>query len=781
MENKDQMSLGKPKNKFLLLASTLFVLLIVLLLLVIFNNRSNTPVAPNQAGNTTTDGTTMSGSPNNQASVVATAPPMVSVASWTGIKAPASVPTSASVYTFKTGYTFDEAQTIATNLGINGKAQKNNDMAMIYSLPSDTDSNASLLAYKLSNGTFIYNSSEGVALPAGGTTEQKVITLLKTLGVYDSTLTSVSTYKDKTQQGMLYMELHRNWKSVGLPILSPVGLMNVPENVPLSTLSLASRTANLPQNTNIYATSDRTDGYVRKDDFNTVTVSIDETTQKVMVIKSGIRPFATAAPNTSSLLTFDQAVDKLKAGQYEFALTTPSGEGADMPWDKIYPMNKAEAQSATVTDSVIVYLEKPSSATQTELMPYYVFRANAMLSSGYRANIIAAVPATAKPEAFLLPFIGVNAQAGSFDSQGQQQGTFNMNATPTQAGGFPTTAVTLPPGTTVTPNPNGNGETLCNPTASALNPVYNLGGAIYGWANFRNDTGATNKNGFWYYVPTENDTALLTNLANILRTLEGGVVGQPVNQATTAPQPTADVTVYQTETDDQGQKQGTFYVPTVAVSEIPLQQGNLTVDKVRKIEKVIKDVSRIAEFCPLRVSGDSPTIFIYGESGANVQVQSGAEVSFADPVVTNIGSWNVNIGTNGSLKVNGLDRDFIYYEYQNASFDRPSTGWNVKRTELASLVSGVSAKLGLNSKEAARLAFEVNHAASRVQGDKLFVGLISQSEVDSQLPLSVTSGYAVHRTYFYVGAAGAQTVAPAVAKIVRSPSMVVELGSYAAK
>lgn len=197
MENNNQMTLGKPKNKFLLLASTLFVLLIVLLLVVIFN-RSNVPTEPDPYTNNTIGGTTTPQNPENRLQVAATEPPMVSVASWVGLKAPASVPTSASVYAFKTGFTLEEAQTVAKNLGVTGQAQKNNNIVMVYSLPSATDTSASLLAYHLSNGTFIYNSSEGIALPPGATTEQKVTALLKTVGVYDNTLTSVATFKDKT-------------------------------------------------------------------------------------------------------------------------------------------------------------------------------------------------------------------------------------------------------------------------------------------------------------------------------------------------------------------------------------------------------------------------------------------------------------------------------------------------------------------------------------------------------------------------------------------------------
>ncbi len=780
MENKDQMSLGKPKNKFLLLASTLFVLLIVLLVLVVINNKPAS-VTPKQTATSTTGGDTTGSGGTQMPKIAAVNPPTVMVNGWVGMTAPASVPTSASVYTFKTGYTMTEAQALAGQLGIQGKVQKNNNVVMVYSLPPGNDGTASILAYQLSNGTFIYTSSKGVALPTGASVEDKVMTFLKGIGVYDSTLTAVTTYKDKTQPGKLFVEVHRDWKKVGLPILNPMGLLNVPENEKLAALTLASKNSNLPQNSNIYATSDRTDGYVRKSDFNTITLGVDEATQMVTEIKSGIRPFATAAPNTTSLLTFDQAVDKLKMGQYEFALVTPSGNGEEMPWDKIYPMNKAEAETATVTDSVVVYLEQPSSANQTQLIPYYVFRANAMLKSGYRAKIIAAVPAASQTSAFLMPFIGVNAQTPTSTSQGQQQGTFELVPT----GGTPnnpnTGVTTAPPQAVTSGVPTLSNGSVCKPTVGELNPIYNIGGALYGHGDYAIWGSEVRRasEGYWYYIPSEGDNAILGNLQNIINGIKGAVATQ--EQVTMPTQPAANVTVPETATDDQGQKQGTFYVPTVLPTQVPAVQVGVNDVELRVIEKVIKDVNRIGEYCPLRVTGSSPTVFIYGQTGANVQLVSGAVVSYADPSTNGSNIWNVQVGANGTVLANGVTREWIYYEYENATFDRPTHGWTVKKADLASFASTTAHKLGLTATEAGRLQFELEHAASRVSADSVFVGLISKNEVNSKLPLKVSSGYAVERVYFYVGAASGKTVAPSLSKIVRSPSMVVELGSYGEK
>ncbi len=776
MENKDPISSGKQKNKFLLLASTLFVLLIVLLVLVINNNKVSAPGTQTQ----NTPGTNTTVSPvTRRPQVIASAPPQVAVTSWIDIKKPASLPTTASTYAFKTDYTFNDVKAFAAQLETDGKVQRNGNVVMAYSLPqTDTDA-ASLLAYNLTNGTFIFNSSDGLALPAGSNTENKVVQLLKKVGVYDTTLTSVYSYKSKSKPGVTYYEFHRNWNKVGLPILSPVGLLNIAENDSLSKLAIETVDTRIPRDADIYATSDRTDGYARRDDFNTLTVGVEDTAQSVTFIKSMIRPFQTAAPSAAALLTFDQAVEKLKGGMYEFALTTPTGTGGEMPWDKIYPLNKAEAETARVIDSVLVYLEQPASAKQTELKPYYIFRANAVLKSGYRALIIAAVPATGNTQAKGFSFIK-EVYAQEDPGQGQQQGSFDFSPTPST--GVTVTGSNLPtvPPITLTPNPNGGDQETCVPAASELSPVYNIGGAIYGWTNFRNDTmKVDNKDGFWYYVPTETDSELLANLENILNAIRSGI-GTNVGQTGNTPPPTSQPTVVQTAQDDQGQKQSTFIVPTTVVTDIPVNRVELGEYKVRKIDKVIKDVNRIVDFCPIRVTGDSPTIFIYGTNGAHLDVLSGATVSFADPSLTATKSWSVNVGNQGKLDVNGHSRDWIYYEYENASFDRPTVGWTVKKNAIDSFVKNVLAKgLGLTANETERAVFELKHAASRVNNDSLFVGMISEQEVNAKLPLTVSSAeYAVHRVYFYVGSSNGNVSQPTLTKVPRSTSMVLELGSY---
>ena len=450
-----------------------------------------------------------------------------------------------------------------------------------------------------------------------------------------------------------------------------------------------------------------------------------------------------------------------------------------MPWDKIYPQNRAEIETATVTDSVIVYLENAASANQTELKPYYLFRANATLKSGYQVNIIAAVSATAQTSAWFMPFGVVEAQTPTTADQGQKQGTFDLTTSPAVNNGNNTGTNNPVGGTPVTNVQDLSNGSPCAPSVSELSPIYSIGGANYGWAPYANWDGEhrTAKGGYWYYIPTENDNSLLANLQTILNSIENGVPAQG-NVTQPVVQQQVGVTIPPTNQDDQGQKQGTFEVPTVAATQIPVQQVQLNDIDIRVVSKVIRDVNTIAEYCPLRVTGSSPTVFIYGQTGSNVQVESGADISYADPS-SNV--WNVTIGDN-SLRVNGLTRDWIYYEYENASFARPAQGWTVSKSELGSLGATVlSKKLGLTAQEAKRLNFELAHAASRVNADKVFVGLIAQNEVDSQLPLTVTAGYAVHRVYFYVGAAGKAVSAPSLEKIVRSPSMVVELGSYGQK
>lgn len=201
--------------------------------------------------------------------------------------------------------------------------------------------------------------------------------------------------------------------------------------------------------------------------------------------------------------------------------------------------------------------------------------------------------------------------------------------------------------------------------------------------------------------------------------------------------------------------------------------------QIRVQEKIVRDILHIAEDCPIRLTGSSPSVFVYGPEGMQVSVAQTAPKTYVDPATVN-GSWDVTVHGSG-LTVNGYERPYIYYEYSPVSFAKPQAGWVVNRSEMDSFVAGLAAKMKLNSAEAARLQYEAAHGLKAVKGESVFVGLIDQKELNTKLPLTFSKQpQAVDRIHFYLSAAaaGEHPAAPVVTPVVRAPYMVLELGSY---
>ena len=132
------------------------------------------------------------------------------------------------------------------------------------------------------------------------------------------------------------------------------------------------------------------------------------------------------------------------------------------------------------------------------------------------------------------------------------------------------------------------------------------------------------------------------------------------------------------------------------------------------------------------------------------------------------------------LVVNGVNRPYIYYEYEKTPVTRPTAGWNIRKADIKKWVhETVASELGLTAAEADRVIYEVNHAASGVNAENIFVGVLDAADVDRRLPLQVSpAGTAVSRVHFYVGPAGGEVTAPALSPIERAESLILEFGSY---
>ncbi len=754
------------KSKLFVFGAVLFIL-VVAFAAVLYLSRK--PKTSNQANNTAVSDEYTSSNPSNEvakSNVVSnvTQPPEVSFYSWTGLDQPPGIPSALSVYSLKATFSTDDVTTLAKKLGINGLAQKKDSIVTTYTVSADKT--ASVLLFNTTTGEFSYRGTKGVALPAGDKMEDRTYAFLRSLGWYDPTIQVSATYRNSKKPGVLYVELHRSWNSLNAPILNPIGLLNVPETQSLSSLTLNSNLPYTPKDGDIVSTSDNRNGYLRADDFNTITLAINDADQMVTMIKSNMRPVTRVTAGTE-FISYDNAVEKLKNNQYTFIFTSPAGAG-NTSWDKVYPGNMAQAKRAVVTETIMAYLEQSPSVAQTTLEPYYIFRGTAKLDSGYTVLFNAAVPAAvngplSSDTSLLASVKGVFAQADST----QKQGTFDGGAKST-----PTTANT----TGETPLEAG----VCRPAAGELAPVYQANGLTFGWASYTywKTEYRDSKGGYWYYVPDAGATATIveSNLDSIIAALQqvnpdADVRDEkkkiqydiqnniPAQQLAQDSEDAADVT-------ETTQKQDTFY-PT----DVPQPPTILNT--------VFSSIFGATTPCPVRLTGSSPTVFVYGVVGSKVAVKPPVTYTYADPAVNPEGTWDVEVLGTNDLKATEVKRPYMYYEYASVAFTRPSHGWTVKKTQLEEWVNDtLKTQLVLTPAEADRVLFELRHAAADVAGNEVFVGMIDAQEVNAKVPLKV-KGAVTERIHMYVGTPKGNITPPELKPIVRAETFVLELGSHA--
>lgn len=374
---------------------------------------------------------------------------------------------------------------------------------------------------------------------------------------------------------------------------------------------------------------------------------------------------------------------------------------------------------AQVTDLILSYVEIPGR--QEYLAPMYLARGTAQLGS-YPAVFFAAHPATQ---------LGVSAGtrsgsvAGVSDSRYLAQSPFQSPFQSPMGDSPKLSTFGFIPAATVDGTPHGE----CLPSVGDLYPLIALPpfGQIGQFS--KNNTGNRRANN-WYLIPS-NPAAL--------------------------PEINAVVAMFDT---------------------LGLQGKTA---EVREMDNLQKEWAKYNN-CPLRMSGSSPTIFVFGSSGTRVNIRPQVAMIYREPAASNAGAWDVTVLADGSLQVNNRSVPYLYYEYSPVSFTRPENGWNVRRSELMTFAQEtIAPALDLSEIEADRLAYEIATAAFGMTDETVYLAPIAQSAVDAKLPLEVSGAGHIVRTHFYVGAAQPGATAPQLSPIARNQPMILELGAMQGK
>jgi hypothetical protein len=753
------------------------VLIFLVIITLVLTSLSKPKTAGNEIGTGTGGGSLITTTPNGSKTtpfpqvskpvtrLTTTTAPTVQFSNWQfNIATPSTAVSTASTYGFKTNYSVPEVTRIAEALSTSEFVKSDQNQVLAYTVDFGGQT-VNALFFNTTTGAYSYINSKGLALntptgTASANIDSTVYNFLQSKNLVDPTVKVTAHYMRKDKPNTLFVELHRDWQAAGLPILNFIGTINLTETEHLNALTLTTPLSTVAANSDIYATSDRRDGRERPDDFNTMTVAIDTTTNSIIGIRSNIRQF-TATPKSTSLISFETAHERLKNNQYAYIFTSPTGSG-NPAWDKVYPKNIAPSSQVTVTEERYVYLESMPDQLQTELKPYVLVKGTAKLKSGYNVKFVAAVPADVNTTVQNNKVLGISTvlAQNTGGNGGDQQNTLTVVPSPYVT---PSVSPTLAPST----------AGPCLPDVGMLDPRFTLtfdgqpvtlGFTSKRWSfhggQWVEDPEPDPR---WYWIPgTGFDALNPTQKIDKLKQDYDIVMSHLHDFDRAATEKSGGTGLYS-------------YSPKTGQNEY------------RPWDLILKDLTYrgdhgLSTNCPINFSGLSPDIFVYAPEGTVVDIQPNAPVTYSDPsLVDNV--WHVTVGANNSLTVNDVQRDSIYYEHNVKTFSRPQNGWIVEKSKLKSFTQNVAQKLQLNAAETARLYIEVYNASSDYDSNKVFVGLIDQKVIDKNIPLTIVPApESVRRFHFYVGNVEDTAVpAPKLSPVVRKSFMLVELGAVSEK
>jgi len=712
-------------------------------------------------------------------------------------------------YLLKTTFNQIDITNIQAKFGLD-KTKLSNDNTILYS-----DITKEILAINRTNGSFIFESLNDSQV-LNGTTKRYGSYILKDqaglflddIGLDNQTISCPISYSKTGYEGYTFIECHRDWSKVGLPILNPVGLLSIPENVSLQSLALGKVDLYFEKDPTIYNVSDGENFKKRPDDFNTATFIFDAD-HHLVAAKSNLLFLSKPTSILGDLLYPSEALKQFMAHKSAYSMASVTGEGIVDP-QIAFPSGTADSKLGVITDFILAYLQNPLTS-QVELSPMYVIRGYSQLDSGFRSSFIEVIPAA--KTANLTQVLGVSSQnaqvlgeATDADAVVTGQNLLSLSCLK-NTGATSSTAIVSGVNKTETVSGEGfppSGQNIII-VACIKKPDETMElskNCTSGNPQLDATWGLSLNPGFTFSVSGQNPVTTTVNgniepltvttftdqkKVNIF--FYGAVPNSPTGPGKGAAQQQAEVVFLSLQkycanikwndcqpsatqpSEDQltnvirladGAKIGTwrkppgvggaensmvwYYVPApgVQLTENELYSKILairnrftTAGGLRPRDRIIGEFNSIG-LCPIRITGNSPTIFAYGKVGTAFSIIPQFKLIYTDTSRDINGSWNIKFKKNKSLDINSNNRQYLYYEYDQQKFDVSAYGWNLTKDKITELVQEIGVKLQLLSEEKKRLQFEFQQATRNIDDQSNFsVTLIPHTEINTKLPLKI--------------------------------------------
>ncbi len=308
-------------------------------------------------------------------------------------QAAVNTPSSVAMHRFST-YDADDVNRMATALGL---PQQKTEKGAVIAYNTTDPAQRGWLMVDAKNGVLTYrfygNEAQGSAgqyppqATQRDTASARAKSFLTNLGVIDELVDCSITYQKTAMPDVTMVECHRDWQKVGLPILNFIGLINVPESTPLSSMKIGMVYEGVPDDPSVVNTSTNQEGQRRPSDFNTATVSI-HADGTILGFTSNIRKISgTQQVSAANIVPVEEVRQKIVRGETEMFFIRPE-RNTIVDWSTFF--STTAGRGAQITDLILAYVEIPGH--QEYLAPMYIARGSAQLGS-YRATFLAAEPA----------------------------------------------------------------------------------------------------------------------------------------------------------------------------------------------------------------------------------------------------------------------------------------------------------------------------------------------------------------------------------------------------
>ncbi|HLD01904.1 MAG TPA: hypothetical protein VJC10_03415, partial [Patescibacteria group bacterium] len=606
------------------------------------------------------------------------------------------------------------------------------------------------------------------------------------------------------------------------------GLLNIPITTKLSSLIIGSVSSTSPVDlpvTNV-STGAGANGKARPNDFNTATVGV-LADGSIASIVSNIRVIDKTDPLIQAdFISPTEAFEKIKTNSSDVFLTLPQGSGV-VDWATIYKDNKAIADTATVTEYVLSYLEKPAADQQTYLTPMYTVRGEAKLTTGYTVSFVATVPALKDNTSFIATqtktdllnlFSAVPKAYAQTPKKNLQLETLTppiSQTTPVVPTSEPEVPVATP---TSAPAPTGappGGGTECPNPAHGQNVILDIAGL----GKMTVVLGAPNT---YYFKSSTFPLADMNQVrdAFFLAVAEEYTVNvaqymQQNNIKTVSDPKALFKQINGKECDDPTKgvaKAPLFNCPETRGTQFRGEFANRVADDVAAKITSIAGGDQIAEYAQkpsifpsaslqvlfvfpaaeetgfgfgCQISGVSPALFLYPKTQTNVRVSLPSFTTYTNPSATN-NIWNVTASPSGSItsSQSASILTHLYYEYNpaNVSLQHPQNGYVVKYDNWTKVVSEVALTAKLNTNETQRLRLDVqNELSKHPKSNYIRLSVLTQSTLNTHLPITISpQPNLFYRLHILISPLSKQTAVkkPMIVSLFRTGFTAVEVGAH---